>query len=173
MTGKRGGTGGAAGAAKQSANRGAQHERLDIFVGRWNTKGQQYEGPVGPAAKITAVEAFEWLTGGFFLVHRFEGRVGDGEAACIEIIGPDAGGGSYRVHSFYNNGITNQWQSRERDGTWTLTGDWPMEGQSMKVRCTIVFSDAGDTMTGKWEHSSDGSSWRTFWDVKATKEKEK
>jgi hypothetical protein len=44
-----------------------------------------------------------------------------------------------------------------------------MQGQSVKVRCTTAFSDAGNTMTSKWEQSSDGSRWETFWDVKASK----
>lgn len=44
-----------------------------------------------------------------------------------------------------------------------------MEGKSTKVRCTLVFGDDGNTMTGKWEMSSDGSQWQTFRDVKATK----
>ena len=130
--------------------------------------GQQYDGLIGPAAKITAMETYEWLTGGFFLIHRFEGRVSEAEAACIEIIGHDASSQSYPRHSFYNNGITNEWQGRERNGTWTLTGDWQMGGKSLKVRCTTVFSDSGNTMTGKWEYSSAASKWQTFWDVKAT-----
>jgi ketosteroid isomerase-like protein len=46
-----------------------------------------------------------------------------------------------------------------------------MADKSLKVRCTTVFSDAGKTMTGKWEYSSDGSKWQTFWDVRATKAK--
>ena len=145
------------------------NKRLGVFVGKWNMEGRQYEGLVGPAGKITAVETFEWLTGELFLVHRFEGRVGDGEAACIEIIGHDAKSQSYPAQSFYNNGVTNEWRLHERDGTWTLTGDWHIAGKSMKARCTTVFSDDGGTRTGKWEHSTDGSKWRTFWDVKATK----
>lgn len=142
---------------------------MDVFVGKWNMEGQQYEGLIGPAAKITAVNSYEWLTGGFFLVHRFDGRVGDGEAACIEIIGRDASSQSYPTHSLYNNGITNEWQARERDGIWTLTGEWQMADKSLKVRCTTVFNDDGNTMKGKWEHSSDGSTWQTFWDVEATR----
>ena len=46
-----------------------------------------------------------------------------------------------------------------------------MADKSLKVRCKTVFSDAGSTMTGKWEYSSAGSKWQTFWDVKATKAK--
>jgi hypothetical protein len=155
----------------QSPESGAGHQRLNVFAGTWHTEGQQCEGPIGPAANIRAVETYEWLPGEFFLVHRFEGRVGDGEAGCIEIIGYDAQSRSYPTHTFYNNGLANEWQSHERDGSWTLAGDWQMPGKSVKVRCTTVFSDAGNTMRSKWEQSSDGSSWETFWDVKASKAK--
>jgi hypothetical protein len=156
-------------APEQPSQPGPEHSRLNVFVGKWKMEGEQYDSPFGPAAKITAVQTYEWLTGGYFLVHRFEGRVGDSKAACIEIIGHDASSQSYLTHTFYQNGITNEWQARERDRIWTFTGDWQMAGKSVKVRFTAVFSDAGNTMTGKWEHSSDGSKWQTFWDVKATK----
>ena len=156
-------------APEQPSKPGPKHKLLNVFIGKWNTEGQQHEGPVGPAAKITADETYEWLTGGFFLVHRFEGHVGDGAAACIETIGYDAQAETYPVHTFYNNGVANEWQYEESDGVWTLTGDWQMAGKSQPVRCTVVFSDNGDTMTGKWEHSSDDSNWETFWDLKAKK----
>lgn len=150
---------------------GPEHRRLDTFAGKWNMEGQQFDGPIGPAAKISAVETYTWLTGGFFLVHRFDGRVGESEASCIEIIGHDASSRSYPTHSFYDNGITNEWQTTDRDGIWTRTGDWQMAGKSLKVRLTTVFSDSGNTMLGKWEHLSDDSTWQTFWEAKATKAK--
>jgi hypothetical protein len=133
----------------QSPKPGVGHQRLNVFVGTWHTEGQQCESPVGPAATIQAVERYEWLPGELFLVHRFEGHVRDG--------------------TFYNNGLANEWQSHERDGTWNLAGDWHMQGKSVKVRCTTAFSDAGHTMRSSWEQSSDGSNWETFWDVKASK----
>jgi hypothetical protein len=110
-------------APEQTPKPGPEHRLLDVFVGKWNMEGQQYGGLIGPATKITAVETYEWLTGGFFLVHRFEGLVGDQDAACIEIIGHDASSQSYPRRSFYSDGKTNEWQGRKRDGTWTLTGD--------------------------------------------------
>jgi hypothetical protein len=148
----------------------AEHRLLDAFVGTWTTEGHQLEGAGGPAATITATQTYEWLSGGFFLVHRFDGRVGSGDASCIEIIGYDSKTGSYPVHTFYNNGVTNQWQCHKNGGTWSLTGSW--SGNLMQVRCTTVFQNHGDTMVSKWESSSDGATWRTFWDVKATKLKE-
>ena len=44
-----------------------------------------------------------------------------------------------------------------------------MAGKSLKVRCTVVFSDSGNTMEGKWEQLSEDSKWQIFWQVVATK----
>jgi len=150
---------------------GPEYRRLDVFVGRWNMEGEQHAGLIGPAAKVSALQNYEWLNGGLFLVHRFEGHVGESEVACLEIIGYDPSTQSYPTHAFYNNGIVNEWQSREQDGVWTLTGDWQLQDKSIQVRCTTAFSDGGETMKGKWEYLDDNSKWQLFWDVKAIKER--
>src|SRR5688500_6115 len=54
-----------------------EHERLDAFIGKWHMEGQQLAGPAGPAASISALQTYEWLDGGQFLIHRFDGHVGD------------------------------------------------------------------------------------------------
>jgi hypothetical protein len=146
-----------------------EHDRLDAFVGKWHMEGQQIAGSAGPAASISAIQTYEWLAGGQFLIHRFEGHIGDAEAACIEIIGFDAERRCYRAHSFYNNGQTNVWDIDERDDEWRVLGDWNAGDRQMKVRCTIRFEDDGRTMNSKWEHSTDGTKWQTFWDVSARK----
>jgi hypothetical protein len=153
----------------QPATRGPEHWRLEGFVGRWITEGQAYDGPFGPSAKITAVETYEWLPGGLFLVHRMQGRLGDQEMACLEVIGHEASRESYAVRSFYNDGTHNLWLARERDGTWTFAGEWKKEGKPLKVRCTAVFKDAGNTLTGDSEYSEDGSRWQRFWETKLTR----
>jgi hypothetical protein len=140
-----------------------------VFIGRWKTEGRQHETALGAAAKISALETYEWLTGGRFIVHRFEGHVGDAEAACIEIIGHEESSDRYAVQTFYNNGTTKRWRAQEREGLWVLTGDWQAGGRSQKVRCTITLLDSATVMKGKWQYSNDGSKWHTFWDVTATK----
>ena len=150
--------------------RGPQHERLEAFVGRWTLTGRQHESPIGPAADITASESYEWLPGGFFLIHRFEGRLGAQPMACLEIVEHDAGAGCHRFHAFYNDGRTMHWEAREEGDTWTLAGEWPGEGgRPAQVRCTMWFIDDGHTRTARWERSTDGKSWQTFWDVTARK----
>ena len=52
-------------------------KKLDVFVGKWNTKGTQIAGMVGPVAEIALIDNFEWFAGGMFLIHRFEGKIGE------------------------------------------------------------------------------------------------
>jgi len=147
----------------------AQHKALELFVGKWNITGVQLESRVGPPAEISGTERFEWLEGGLFLVHHFDAQVGGAPAACIEVIGYDAETGTYPAHTYYNNGRQAEWELAERDGSWTLTGEYPMPDGPAQVRCTIEFGDEGNTRAGKWEASSDGSDWETFWEVRATR----
>jgi hypothetical protein len=142
---------------------------LNAFVGEWRAEGEQIEGPVGPAAAITATQRYEWLQGKRFLIHRFDGQVGTAPASCVEVIGCDRDSGLCRAHTFYNNGLTNVWDVELHGGRWRLFGDWNMAGRSMKVRCAITFHDGGRGMRSHWEYSSDGIRWHTFWDLKAKK----
>ena len=142
---------------------------LDVFVGEWHMEGKQLAGPIGPDADITAVQTFEWLDGHAFLIHRFDGRVGDSRASCIEIIGYDRDTGTCRAHTFYNHGLTNVWDIEQRDGAWRLLGDWNLGGNPLKARCTINFGNDNTTLSAKWECSSDGKQWQTFWDTHARK----
>ena len=159
-------TGDAQAARARTISRGSS---LDVFVGEWHTEGKQVAGPIGPAAEIAAVQTFEWLDGHAFLIHRFDGRVGDSKASCVEIMGYNRDTGTCRAHTFYNNGLTNVWDMEQRDRAWLLFGEWNMGGKSLKVRCTINFSDDKAVMTSRWDSSSDGTQWQTFWETKARK----
>jgi hypothetical protein len=147
---------------------GPAHERLDVFVGKWQLEGLQLEGPMGPASEIDAVETYEWLPGGYFLIHRINGTLGKRELACIEIIGYDPRRQVYTLHSFYVDGNSNQWEASVRDRTWTYTGTWT-NSEPMQVRCVQEFNEAGNASMGKWEFSTDGRRWQTFWDVRNIK----
>ncbi|HMI91619.1 MAG TPA: nuclear transport factor 2 family protein [Polyangiales bacterium] len=147
-----------------------EQQRLEPFVGDWALTGRQLPGPFGPAADISARESFAWLQGGKFLVHRFDGRLGDHPMACIEMVEPDSQHDGYRLHAFYDDGRVQQWQQTTRDGLWITNGDWPSEEGSMKVRCTQRFEDDGKTRSARWERSRDGQRWETFWEVTAAKQ---
>jgi VCBS repeat-containing protein len=140
---------------------GPEHERLNAFVGTWKTEGETRASPLGPAARITAVDTYEWFPGGFFLVHHVDARVGDEEIKVIEIIGHDASNGRYFTRSFDSQGNAGTYEVSVRDGRWTFTGK--------SERATVQVSADGKTMTANWERSEDGSTWLPWMDVKLTR----
>lgn len=52
---------------------------------------------------------------------------------------------------------------------WSLTGDWAAAGKKAKTRRTTGFSDHGVTLTSRWEMSTEGGEWQTFWNVTSEK----
>jgi len=144
-------------------------EALLPLVGKWHTEGAQLEGPLGPAASFVAVETFEWLDGGHFLVHQLDGRFGQQPAACIEIMGIKPNGHIY-AQSFYNDGNSNTWQVEAKGSNLVLSGEWAAGGgPSFHVRYVMSFTDAGNTLEGQWEQSRDGRIWKPFLDARSTR----
>jgi hypothetical protein len=137
--------------------RGAAHEQLDVFVGRWKTQGQSY----GPDAPMVGDESYEWLPGEFFLAVRFDRRVGDGEHRGLGVMGYDE---SRQVHfaTMYDNlGFARTSDLRVRGRVWTFDGPWE--------RANYAFSEDGRTITIHWERTFDGANWQPLCDLKATK----
>jgi hypothetical protein len=143
--------------AHAPAQRGPEHAKLDVLIGRWITEGHTVATAGAPAAKILASDVYEWAPGGFFVVHPAYGRVGDTEVGGVEIIGFDAETGSYRSQFFDSFGnVTTSRLTVERD-TWTWSGE--------RTRCTSVLSDYGKTFTAHHERSSDGVTWEPSMEV--------
>lgn len=139
-----------------------EHHRLDVFVGTWHSEGETIASTETPAVAISGTDTYEWLPGGFFLVHHVDVRFGDEKVDAIEIIGYDASDRTYPMRSFDHRGNFATMQATVGDdGTWTFTGD----GE----RSTVVLSDDGTAMTADWERSSDGSRWHPWMHMTFTK----
>jgi Protein of unknown function (DUF1579) len=136
-------------------------QRLQIFVGKWNTEGETHASVDAPAVKVSFVDTYEWMSGKFFLVHRANGHISNEELNTIEFIGYDPSSQMYTCHSFDSRGSTDSFRATLRDRTWTI------EGKSL--RFTGLFNRIGNTLTGQWEQSSDGLNWLPWMDVKLTK----
>lgn len=89
-------------------------KRLDFLVGRWRLTGRF--GPVGGA--LGGQATFEWLEGGFFLVHRWRltfdagGKVIADTGYKFYDYSPETG--SYRATFFGNHGPYDESRSRYR-----------------------------------------------------------
>jgi Protein of unknown function (DUF1579) len=139
----------------------AAHQRLELFVGKWNIEGETYASADVPAVKVTGVETYEWMSGEFFLVRRADEHIGNEELNTLEFIGYDPSSQTYTCHSFDSRGNSDLFQANFHDPIWKI------EGKSS--RFTGMFATSGHTLTGTWEQSSDGVNWLPWMDVKLTK----
>lgn len=147
-----------AGDTAQPPRPGPEQKRLEAFVGTWNTQGEIRGGDSGPAAKFHATDTYEWLPGGFFLVHRWDAHMPDGNTQGIEIIGYDASSKAYTMHTFDSQGNADTMRA-------SIEGDiWMFEGESL--RFTGRFRDKGNTLVGVWsQRSSNEADWLPWMDV--------
>lgn len=147
--------------SQQTSTPDSALKRLNVFVGKWNTEGQIKESPFGPAGKLIGTDTYEWLAGGFFLIHRVDVRMGDLKNESIELIGYDTSRNTYPMHSFDSQGNTTAMKANVTDNIWTFTGE--------AMRFTGVFSHDGKSISGKWEYLGDDSKWHHWMDVKLTR----
>jgi hypothetical protein len=112
---------------------------------------------------------FEWLPGGQFLVQRWEVAHPDApDGIAIIGLGPD--GKAYTQHYFDSRGGARVYAMNFSDGVWTLLRASPdFSPLDFWQRFTGTFSDDGNTIHGRWETSSDGSSWEQDFDLTYTK----
>lgn len=132
-------------------------KRLDVLVGKWKTEGQTKDSsPI----KVIGTDTYEWLPGGFFLIHHVDVRMGDESVNVSEIIGGyDVTNQTYPMRSFDSQGnFITMHASVNNAGVWTFRGE--------SERATLVVSDDGNSMTAHWEQTSDGANWQPWMDMK-------
>jgi len=134
------------------------HEPLDVFVGVWKTAGEEKGGAERPSVKFTAEDTYEWLPGGYFLFHRFDADMPDGNVKGVEIIGYSTESQTFPMYSFDSLGNATVLQGKNEGERWTILGE--------SIRFTGSFSDNGKTFNGLWEMRSDGgAAWQPWMDV--------
>jgi hypothetical protein len=143
---------------------GPEDSRLAALLGRWRTEGWTIETPEAPAARIDALDTYEWLPGRFGLLHTVDARVGDAHVEGAEIIGWEPARGAYVTQYFGSDG-PNAYEASlsEEDGVlvWTM--------RSEMDRFMGRFSDDRTTLTGHWEQLDDEQSWRPWMEVTLTR----
>ena len=150
------------------AKPGPEHQKLSAFVGTWNSEGQAQDSPYGPAGKLSAVDTYEWLPGGFFLSHKWDVKQGNTQFQGLEIIGYDGRNKAYTSRFFDSMGNSGTLRARVQGNAWTWTGDSEVAGKPIKERCTVVVVRA-DVYTNKCEYSTDGAKWLPNFEQRSTR----
>ena len=128
-----------------------------MFVGEWSLEASF----VQPAAIGSAV--FEWVLDGQFMTERTEVSCAPGS---IAVVGLDTDGQDYTQHYFDSRGVARIYLMTFRDGMWTLLRNSPdFSPLDFWQRFTATFSSDGQTITGRWELSKDGSEWEHDFDL--------
>ena len=140
-------------------------KELDVFVGTWHVEGEAYDqevpGKPGAPVKWVSDETYEWLPGGYFLVHRWDARVGAQEFTGIEIMGYDEPTDTYFSKLFDNLGNSPEYSVKLDANTWTFTG--------IKTRAKVIERIDGSAMEWHWEGQRQAGDWRPICDRIATR----
>ena len=122
-----------------------------------------FDSPFGPTAQSRTTQRYEWLPGRQFLIHRLDGRLGEHQIACVEIIGYEDSTGHFPVHAYYNNGLEHNWEASMDVDTWTVSGAWEIDGRRHEICCVIGFTDDGNAIDSTWKYRQDATVWAPFW----------
>jgi len=77
---------------------GPEHARLEVFIGKWINEGETVATAEADTARIVTSDVYEWIPGGFAVLHTAYGRIGDLDVGGVEILGYDASSGKYTSH---------------------------------------------------------------------------
>jgi hypothetical protein len=130
--------------------RGAQHDKLEMFVGRWHAEGRSFGADT--ADPWVSDEVTEWHPGKFFVVMREDARIGSSSTLNTHAVwGWDEAAGEYFAHTFENHGHCRRYRVRVDGRAWTLTGT--------TERARIEFSEDGNRQTVTWEWRPKDDRW--------------
>jgi len=139
---------------------------LEPLVGQWTIEAVF---PNLPPTDARGRVVFEWMTGGQFLLQRWEVPVPEAPDG-LAIIGLDGSGPAYLQHYFDSRGVARVYAMSFDDRVWKLsrtTADFsPLD---FLQRFTGTFSDDGRTIEGSWEICHDGSTWEHDFDIVYTR----
>jgi len=144
-------TGVAVGPVNQASKPGAAYRLLDVIIGKWINEGHTISSGDAPSVKIVTSDVYEWMPGGFFVLHTAYGRIGNMDVGGTEIISFDAESSTYQSLFFDSQGNINT-------DELTLQGDtWIWHGAAH--RATAIFTDNGKTQTVHHERLDDSGNW--------------
>jgi len=128
---------------------------------------------------ITGTDSYEWLPGGFFLVHHVDVMIGQQRVQALELIGEyDPATDSFTARAYDNLGNVTVMRARVDDqGGWRFNGGGDVAPVARPastdaggaVRSTLTVNTDRSGMTARWERSDDGATWQPWMDMTFTR----
>jgi len=139
-----------------------QLKKLNFLIGKWHTQGEILQGASNSSKDIRGMDTFEWVSGGFFILHRVDVFMGNERTEAIEIIGYDPGRKSYFMKSFDNQGASIiMYAVLEKSGVLKFGDD--------KMKSVLTCNKNGNSMSANWELSENGKTWKPWMNIQLDK----
>lgn len=151
---------------------GAEHKKLEYFVGKWTTTGDMKASPFGPAGKISTTDTCEWFQGGFAVLCHSQGTGPTGPTKSLGVMGYSVDEKKYTYYGLDNTAMamTSIPKGTVEGDTWTYNDSGTMGGQPYQSRFTMkVVSPASYTF--KWEMLGPDKKWMPIVEGTSTKSK--
>lgn len=155
-------------ATPKPPQRSAAHRQLDAFAGTWRARGQSFgsleQNPEDPRASPelwTGEETYEWLPGGFFMLHRWDANIGTHPFKGTEIIGYDEARGRFFTRMFDNAGNHPEYIATVSGNLWTF--------EEPATRAVVSLSNDGNRMEIRWEWLYGEDTWLPLCDRTANR----
>jgi hypothetical protein len=146
----------------QGAQPFAELARLHFLIGKWKTRGVVVPEGGSPEVRFHGTDAYEWVSGGFFLLHTVDVMMSDEHVKSIEVIGFEPESKNYTLRSFDNTGHFLMMY-----GSFNDAGAFVVVGENM--RSTLAVTQPGKMMNAVWEQSKDGKAWVPWMSLTLTK----
>ena len=141
--------------------------RLGVLVGEWDMQASIGGQPTGRARAT-----FEPLEAGAFLIQHADAVPSEFEIPAewaanspfplTTVIGLDDASGTFCYLYADARGVHRVYQMSLTGDGWKI---WGQSGPEFFQRFTGTFSGDGNTITGRWEASRDGTNWETDFDM--------
>lgn len=138
------------------------HNHLDKFVGKWNTEGLVLPTATSAGIEVKGTDTYEWLPGGFFLLHKVDVNIGDDKVQTFEVIGLDRGANHYTMQHYDNKGNSGSMTATLADALWIF------KGESLLFKGG--FSEEDTVFSGVWEQLNKEKVWTPYMNIKLTKD---
>lgn len=139
-----------------------EHALLAMFLGTWHVEGSNAPtAPVHPDRPVFGDAVYTWLPGEFFVLGRWNHRIGGDSHIGTSLMGFDPDRRAYFAHHYDNLGYARDFVLAPHGTAWTFASRYD--------RASYVFDDARRSFLVRWELSADGTTWRPLCELRGTR----